>query len=210
MEQPVGASKGSVSYTLYRVRGEVDRKEIGPMIERINEFRFRGLTPSSDSDIEHGWCVFDDMLSTEFTLENVVLDSYIRLGLRTDRWSLPGALMKARIEKLSQAKLAESKRAKATKREREEIRLAVVAEMKLQSIPAASSIDMVWNLDDNTVRFWTQSGAKREVFQELFETTFDFQLVATSPYVAALNCGLDDDLIGNLDGLEHSVFAYVR
>jgi hypothetical protein len=206
----VGASKGSVSYTLYRVRGELDRTNLAAALERIIEFRFRGLTPESDSDIEHGWCVFDDMLSTEFTIDNILLDSYLRLGLRTDRWSLPGALMKARIEKITQEKLAESKRAKPTKREREEIRALVVAEMKRMSIPSASSVDVIWNLDENTVRFWTQSSTKREVFQELFETTFDAQLVPTSPSVAALNCGMPDELVGNLDGLEQAIFSYVR
>jgi hypothetical protein len=204
----LGAAKGSIGYTLYRVSGEVDRSQLGPMLEQIAEFRFRGLTPESESDVEHGWCSFDDMLSAEFTVERAFLDPWLRFGLRTDRWALPQALLKARVEQLATQRSEETGR-KVAKREREEMRKLVTAEMKRMMIPSATAVDVVWNLDAGTLRLWTQSPGRREVFEDLFASTFEQQLRITSPYVAALNADIGDALVGELDGVHFEPFARV-
>lgn len=206
----MGASRGSISYTLYRTRGEFDRAQLDTALERMNEFKFRGLSPESEADVENGWCVFDDLLQTDFDAGNVFVDPYIRFGLRTDRWSLPSALVKAQIAKRLSKLAEQTKRSRPTKKEKEEVRALVVAEMKRNMLPAASAVDVVWNIEDGTVRFWTQSARKREVFEDLFQSTFDLEIKATTPYLAATSCGLDAELTGNLDGIERAIFTDLR
>ena len=51
-------------------------------------------------------------------------------------------------------------------------------------------VDMSWNLDSGVLRFWNSSARIHEVFEDLFESTFDLRLVRDAPYVVAANAGL--------------------
>jgi len=204
---PLGALKGSISYTLYHVEGELPADFVQVCMELIEEFRFQELGPASEEDMHHGWCVIGEMLNTTFTREKLLRSAYLCLGMRVDKWALPGALLKALIEERNQKVMEEHQKLRLMKSEKEAIREAVTRELKHKLLPAASMVDMVWNLDEGHVRFWSQSTTRRELFEELFESTFGVRLVATSPYVAALHCGLEDSEIASLDGVEQSRFT---
>lgn len=203
----MGASKGSISYLLYHVDGEPGDGFEAEALERIHEFRIQELRPDSDVDSLTGWCVLDDMLDTEFTRDKVFRGEYLTLGLRVDRWSLPGALLKARIRRAEDELKARTSRQRLSKSDREQVRNAVSLELKKQLVPSANVIDLVWNLRKRQLRFWTQSAARNEHFVELFESTFGIRLYATHPYIAAVNCGLTPEETAALDSVEHTRFT---
>lgn len=203
----MGAFKGSISCALYHVDGEPESGFRDDFMERIHEFRFVDLTPDDEDDLRWGWCCAQDMLDTDFTKAKVFQNEYLCLGLRVDRWSLPGALLKARIARREDQKKQEFQKAKLLRSEKEAIREFVSREMKQQMLPAATMVDMVWNIDRREVRFWSQSTGRREQFEELFESTFQLRLVHSNPYVAALHCDLSDDLVGRLADVEYARFT---
>lgn len=203
----MGAVAGTVSYMLYRVEGERPESWKQAWMERIEEFAFRPLTPESEEDTSLGWCVLGELLNTSFTLENVLRGEYLCLSQRVDRWALPPALLKARIAERADQVQQEHQLHRLSRLQKDQVREVVMREMKAQSLPVASSVDMVWNLDTNTLRFWSQSGTAIERFLDLFESTFGLRLVPCSAYVAAVNVGLSDALIGELATVEQAVFV---
>lgn len=203
----MGARKGSISYTLYHVDGDLPAQHRAEFLERLNEFRFTPLTPEAEEDLTHGWVVLDDMLSVDFTPENTFLGDYLAVSMRTDRWAIPGALLKAHIEARTREVLAESGKARLYKSEKLAIREEVTRLLKRKTLPAANAIDMVWALDRKEVRFWSQSNRALEFFEALFESTFGVRLVHDNAYVAALHCGLADELIGALGDVEQARFS---
>lgn len=203
----MGARKGTISYSLFHIDGDLPDGYREHYLERIEEFRFTELTPESEEDIIHGWTVLDDLLSTAFTTDNVFLGEYLVLSMRTDRWSLPSALLKAHVERRTREIMQEQNKAKLFRSEKMAIREDVTRQLKQQTLPSAGVVDMVWNLERKEVRFWSQSGRSVEFFEALFESTFDLRLVADNPYVAALNCGLSTSLVGRLADVEQSRFT---
>lgn len=203
----MGARKGTISYQLFHVRDPLPDDYRGVFLERIDEFRFSELTPESEEDITYGWTVLDDMLSTGFTRENVFLGEYLCLGMRTDRWSLPSALLKAHAAKREREVMEAQGKAKLFKSERVALREDVTRQLKQRTLPSAGVVDMVWSLEREEVRFWSQSARALENFENLFESTFGLRLVPDNPYVAAINCGLADALVGNLADIEQSRFT---
>jgi hypothetical protein len=56
-----------------------------------------------------------------------------------------------------------------------------------KAVPVPVVYDLIWNLSENTVLFFSSSGKAQEVLEELFKTTFDLHLVRQIPYLAAVH-----------------------
>ncbi len=203
----MGARKGTVTYSLFHVRDELPSSYRESFLEQIDEFRFTELTPESEEDLKYGWTVLDNLLSTEFSKDNVFLGEYLCLGMRTDRWSLPSALLKAHAAQREREVKADQGKTKLFKSERVALREEVTRQLKHRTLPSAGVIDMVWSIDRKEVRFWSQSARSVENFESLFESTFGLRLVPDNPYIAALHCGLPDALVGGLADTEQSRFT---
>lgn len=203
----MGALKGSISYSLFFVDGEPPKGFSDSYMERIQEFRFQELTAEIEEDFTWGWTALGDMLDLDFNKTKVFRNEYLCLSMRMDKWSLPGALLKAKIQERGEAHMREFEKAKLLRSEKEQIRETVTREMKGMTLPSASLVDMVWNLEKGHVRFWTQSSTRVELFTELFESTFELRLVPTGPYVASLHVGLTDKETGMLADMEQSRFS---
>lgn len=203
----MGARKGSITYSLFYVDGTPPTGFRESYLEQVREFAFRALTPESEEDTSHGWTALDDMLSTDFSKENVFVGEYICLGMRTDRWALPGALLRAHVERRIGEVKREHDKAKLFRSEKVAIREEVTRQLKRKTLPSAAVVDMVWAIDRGEVRFWSQSSRAVELFESLFESTFGLRLVPDNPYISALNCGLDDQRVGALAAVEPAVFT---
>lgn len=203
----MGVLSGSISYTLFHVEGDaldVTREE---WLGRIAEFQFQPLLPDSEEDLSMGWVRVDDMLRWDFTKDAVFRDDYLLLTLRTDRWSLPAALLRATIQQRIDAFAVERGRVRLSRTERDTIRETVRREFKERMLPSAGAVDMVWNIARGELRFWSQSKGAKESFQELFEATFDCRIHENGPYMAARALPLTDDEIKALADIEYTDFV---
>lgn len=203
----MGVLTGSISYTLYHVEGDIPERSREEFLERIVEFQFQPLLPDAEDDMTMGWVRVDDMLRWDFTNENVYRDQYLLLSMRTDRWSLPGALLRATLAQRLETFAAEKGRTRLSKLERDVIREEIRREFKNQMLPSAGSVDMAWDLDNGLLRFWSQSGRAKEQFQELFESTFNVRLHENGPYMAARALPLTEDQLKALAFIEYTDFS---
>lgn len=202
----MGARNGSITYRLYHVNGEAESAR-DALLGRIGEFAFQPLTAESEDDFHYGWIVFEELLNTEFSRDNVFRGEYVCLGLRVDQWRLPSALLRARMSEMQNEVKARTGKPKLFRTEKEHIRETVTRELKGRTLPSAQMIDCVWEPDAKLVRFWSQSTRMTELFESLFESTFEVQLMPSNPYIEALEAGLDDDAVGRLVDAEPARFT---
>lgn len=202
----MGALKGNLSYAKLYLRGALPEAFRDTFVERIRIRAFQPLTVEEEAEQRTGWCSIENPLDCELDHSKVFFNSYLNLGLRTDRWVIPGPLLKAHLAEAEREHLQKRGREKLTRREKEEIRVTVSRRLRAQVLPVMSVIDLSWNLENGVVRFWSQSPRALEALTELFEDTFQLGLVPESPATAALSLGMSDAHQRALEALTPTVF----
>lgn len=202
----MGALKGTITYTKLYVRGELPDGFRDSFVERIRLRAFQPLTVEDDAEQRAGWCSIEDPLDTELDHNKLYFNSYLNLGLRTDRWVIPGPLLKAHLAEAEREHLAKRGRDRLSKREKEEIRVTVSRRLRRQVLPVMGVVDLSWNLITGVVRFWSQSPKALESMMELFEDTFGLPLLPESPAASAISLGLTAAQQQALEALTPTVF----
>ncbi len=198
----MGAFSGPLGAVKFFVRGEVPKDLRETYIRRIRLRAFRPLVPEEDAVERVGWCVAGSPLDLALGHESVYFNEYIVLGFRRDKWTIPGALLKAHFQEQARALLASKKKEQLSRTEKADLRMKVTTELKHRLLPSLGSWDLVWNPDRGEAWFWGRSRAVQEHLAAHFESTFGLELVPTSPYTVALSRELDESAAGRLNSLK--------
>jgi len=188
----LGALSGPLSVAKFSVRGDVPEDFRSTFIKAIRHRAFKPLTAEDEAEERLGWCVVAAPLDLELTHESVFYDSYLALGLRVDRWRLPATLLKAELEQAIAERLLKTGKERLGKTETDELKDRIATRLKKRVIPSMRHFDVVWNLDQAVLWFWSQSAKTQEQLSVLFEQTFGLELVVHSPYVAATELDLTE------------------
>lgn len=203
----MGLAEGGMTYRTYYVEGDLPDEWRENFIHRVNQYAFEPLTPEAEEDISFGWVPIDNVLATNFNTVDLYLNQYIVAALRMDRWAIPPILLKAAVRAAERNLQQETSRDRLSRTEKGEILDRERSRLKRSSLPAVRALDMCWNIDTGELRFGSLSRNVNEVFTDLFEATFNLRLIPANPYTAALQCGLDDNLIGALADVEPTQFV---
>jgi DNA recombination-dependent growth factor C len=172
--------------------------------------RLRAMRPltADESDAERsGWCVLGEPLDTSMPAARVFLDGYVNLGFRTDRWAIPGPLLRAKLREAEAAHLARTGRERLGRAERAELKDFVVRELRKKLVPSTRAVDLSWSLDEGVVRFFSHAAKTTAAMLDLFEKTFGFELVAESPYTLAQRLVRADEDRGTWEALEPTLLT---
>ena len=215
----MGALEGSLSFKTYYVKGEPPNDFQETYLRKLQEHFFEPLSPVGDVERSVGWVPAQDPIATEFSRDHLFFNQYIVFAMRIDKWALPSCWVKALMRQAVAAHIAEAglketgdekRPAKLSKSAKDKIKLEVVTRIKQQILPAMKVIDVCWNIQENKLRFWSQSNAVCDEFAELFESTFGLQLAPDSPFLMARELGLSEsqlDAMVNADPW-HPVFDH--
>lgn len=147
-----------------------------------------------DEDLERsGWSRIGDATVLDFAYEDVFFNEYLNLGFRTDRWAIPGAMLRARMREAERVYLEKQGRPRLTRKERTELKELVSRKLRRQLTPATRLVDLSWSLGEGVVRFFSHSPRAIANVTELFHKTFGgvgLKLVPEAPYTLAARLGL--------------------
>lgn len=198
----MGAFRGSITFRKFHVRGELPDDFRDRFMEAIRLRAFRELDPSEELDQRIGWCSVEHPFDLDLTHEKVFFNDYLNLGLRTDTWRIPGSLFKASFREAERAYLAEHGCEKLSRTQKKNLEAIVSAKLRHKVVPAMNVVDLSWGIGEGVVRFFQQSPKQHEAMAELFEKTFELELVPDGAYVAAEKRGLAELLLEKLPTLE--------
>lgn len=202
----MGAFGGSMTFTTFHVRGEVEPDFRDRFLKGIQREAFRPLTVEEEDEESIGWVAIEHPFDTELDYDKVFYNSYLNLGLRIDRWRIPGALYKAHFTEAARDYLSETGKERLSRRDKEDLKAIVTASLRRQTIPAMKVIDLSWNLDTGVLRFWNQSTRVHEVLEDVFESSFQLSMVRDTPYVVASHSGIDEQQLDVLTTLDPTPF----
>jgi recombination associated protein RdgC len=186
----MSALRGSLTFSRFFVIGEVPDDVPGAYMKRIRAQAFQPLDPDEDLLQRHGWATSEDPFDTDLGHEKIFFNEYVTLGLRLDRWAIPGPLLKAHLRE-AEAKVLEKKGIeKLGRKAKLDLKDMVIKKLRRQLVPVTKSVDLVWNLNTNVALFFSHAGKMHELVQELFEKTFRLQLLVESPGTLADRQGL--------------------
>ena len=205
----MGAFKGSLSYKIFHVQGELEDDWKTRYVERIQANSFTPLMPEDEDEVSEGWVPIDRPLDTEFDLYSILFDHYINLGFRRDKYTIPKALLKAHVQEAERAYMRENDKTELSKFERDDIKATVERELKEQQLPKMRIIDVSWDIRNGRVRFWSQANKRCETFQQYFEDTFEVDVLPANPYIDAVEQDLDDHQLQRLQDVEPTNFVDV-
>lgn len=184
------ALRGSLTYARFFVEGDPpdDFRE-----RFMRAIRLRAMKPlaADEDDLERsGWCRIGDAFELELGYEDVFYNEFLNLGFRTDRWVIPGPMLRAKMREAEAAYLAKKGRERMSRNEKAELKEVVSRRLRKQLSPAVRAFDLSWSLQDGIVRFFSQSPRAGATMTELFTKTFGLKLVPEAPYTLAARLGL--------------------
>ena len=205
----MGAFSGSLTYRQYSVRDVVPDDHMPLFQAGIERNVFRPLDPSNDQDRSIGWCNPKFAMDLELDSSTYVYTDYIVLAMRVDAWSIPATTLKLYTEAEVQRVMLEQKRESLSRYEYAEARERVTMELKRRILPTIKVIDMVWNLQQGIVRFFSSSQRSNVDFTDLFEGTFGLTLMPYGAFSAAHSdqAGLLEVERERLEVIEPSAFV---
>lgn len=198
----MSALSGSLSYSRFFVTipsakgrddGSLPRGFLDRSYEKLLHHAMRPLDADEPDSERSGWCVLGDPLDVSLPKDRVYLEGFVNLGFRTDKWVIPGSMLRTRLRQAELAYREEKGREKLSRRERAELKEVVTRELRKKLVPSTRAIDLSWSLDESVVRFFSHTASAMLTMVELFERTFGAKLVAESPYTLSSRLPTEDD-----------------
>jgi recombination associated protein RdgC len=205
----MGALSGSLNASKFYVDGDLPKDVRRSFMERIRLRLFQPLRPEEEAEEKVGWCAVGQAFELQLSPDKVFNGPYLTLGLRMDRYRFPPAILNAELAEA--ARLLKEKRSQAqlSRTQKEELKKRVLASLRRRYLPSTKVVDLVWNLDQRELYFFSQSAGLKEHMGALFELSFGLELSENSPYVAGMRSLRDKTLEAQLQEVTLSAFHEV-
>jgi DNA recombination-dependent growth factor C len=193
----MGLLTNSASFVRFSVEGDPPDNFWDFVGERITKNAFRDIDDSFD-ERSIGWVSCLSMFDSEFEASPYAAGDYVVLSLRIDERKVPAAGLKKFTLKEEERVKRERQIPKLSRDHRNDIKESIRLMLLKRAIPLPSVYDLVWNLSDNTVLFFSTSQKAIGELEEFFKESFDLHLMMQIPYVAA-GYLLESDLADRLE-----------
>ena len=188
----MGLLSSTVSITRYLVQGELQKPILETVATALKKF---SITEIDDDAVEKsvGWTSFQKPYAPDFSGSFFVIGTYLIFSLRIDKKNIPPKLIAKQFAVEADRRLVRSGRRTISGSEKKMIQEQVLHALSLK-IPATPSVyDLVWNIENQTLWYYTNLKAANEELESLFAASFGLSLIRMFPYTSAvLTAGLSD------------------
>lgn len=204
----MGVFAGSITYRKYKVEGTPEAGYQESFMESILKNRHQDIDPASEDELRVGWVQIGDLLAAEPAYDRVFFAGKVFLTMRMDTLKLPAASLKVFLTQAEEEFREATGKERLSKGDKEEVRDMVTKQLRKRAIPGIKGFDMVWDLENESVRFWSLSKSPCEEFEHLFAETFGFRLIPRTPFTAIEHdAGLSAEVANGTIMLNPSDFA---
>ena len=194
----MGLLKGSVTFSRYRIVGDLPDHFPEFFNERIKRYAFQNVWRTTDEKAA-GWTDLENCLDTDFPYASYAQGRYMLFSLRMDRKSIAPSLLRIRIMEAERKQRAESGQKKLYREQREAIRESVRLDLLSKTLPVPAFYEICWSVPDNILTFCSLSDKVAGDLQELFRESFSLSLAPCAPWdvtAAPLPAGIDPLAVG--------------
>lgn len=205
----MGAKHGTLTYTTYYVVEEPAEGFKDHLIAAIQKHAFRDIDIDAGKDRSIGWVALGEPFDLDLDWAKLYVEPYLCLSLREDVIKIPKTAFQAHLERREKEQMKKMGRDTLKKSERAEIKEVVLSELRKRALPSINTYDVVWNTADGTMRFFSQSKAIRESFEEIVHDSWGLRLVMRAPYTILAVRPETAEMAGKLLDLEPADFVGV-
>jgi len=183
--------RGAVTFSRFRVEPSPDAPPDAKrgLLRGLRARAFEPIDLRSDEDRAVGFVELEANDATGFSSGSVFQGEYALFSFRVDQIRIPGAAVKAELEKWAQAFEKENGRPPG-KTEKAAQRSSIRQVLRGRAVPRTHVHDLSWNLTSNQLQIWASSRKAVEEIQTLFEAAFQVKLSPRVPAVIAAKQGI--------------------
>lgn len=186
------ALRGSLTYARFFVDGAPPARGLHDrLLKGVHARVLRPLEPDEEDAERSGWCKVGDPFVLELAHEDVFWDTFVNLGFRTDKWSIPTAMLRRHVGEAERAYLEKKGRERLSRKEKTELKFLVAKKLRRKIAPTTRAFDLSWSLEEGIVRFFSHSPKTALAMADVFQKSFGLALVPESPHTLAERLGLD-------------------
>jgi len=192
----------SVSITCYTVSGELQKPVIDTLYNGLARHTIQSI---DDEPVEKtaGWTSFKNPYLPDFESSSFVIGSYLVFSLRLDKKTIPANVIRKHVAIEVAKQLKRSGRKYLSTNEKKTIKDHVAATLG-RRIPATPNVyDLIWNLEESWLWFFSNLKAANEALETLFLKSFNLTLIHLFPYSTA-------DLVLDLAGPDRDRLAQLE
>ena len=196
---------GLLSSTGSLVRYKVEGSLAEPVLETVAAGLRKHSISEIDGDVSEktvGWTSFSHPFAADFEGSSFVIGAYLVFSLRIDKKSIPPKVIKKHAAMEQAKRLAESGRAYLSRDEKNMVKDHVMNVLSLRVPSTPNVYDLVWNVEEGWVWFFSNMKNACEELETLFIKSFKLKLIRLFPYTMAyFSTGLSDsekDIVNQL------------
>lgn len=183
--------RGAVTFARYRAElsepGDLKRV----LLKGLKTHAFEPIEPNSEDARAAGFAELENPEATEFSPGALHYGERALFTWRVDQIKIPGAQLKAELDKWTQTFEREQGR-KPSRGEKTAQKNELRDRLRKRAIPVTKTHDLAWNLKTGELQIWS---ASRKVIDEIVgavETAFQARVIAQVPGAVASAAGFDD------------------
>tara|TARA_B100000579_G_scaffold205037_1_gene167583 strand:- start:206 stop:850 length:645 start_codon:yes stop_codon:yes gene_type:complete len=190
---------GTMTWRTFRIEEGSDCSSLNreQILEGLEKEAFRDPDVDAGEVESEGFVVFDELLNTEFkeASEQTFVGAYVMTTFRKDRLRVPAAYFKALVEaELTNIK-ARTGSDTVGRAQKNAVREEIERMLLKRALPAIQKAEIVWSLQDNTVRIFAGSAGLVEAACEAFETAFESKLLPREAFTHLLESGWTEEQV---------------
>ena len=177
----MGLMKGSLTFSRYRVKGDLP-EEFRPFFDRqIKKYAFQELTASAEEQA-FGWTCLENPLDTAFQQARYSAGDFFYFSLRLDKKSVPPALLRLKCLEEERKSLKDSGKKRLFREQAKEIKERVFLHLLTRAYPVPSFYDVLWSVSGGWLLVGSHADKVFEIFEDLFKITFNARLTSCLPW----------------------------
>jgi DNA recombination-dependent growth factor C len=182
----MGLIKGTSSFVVFSVTGELPENPLEFITARVNAFSFSDIDENYD-EYSVGWVSVHNMFDASFAYASSLVGDYITLTLRVDERKVVPAILKKFTMKEEERVRQEKQVPKLSRAMRIDIRERVRQELLRKALPVPSTYDLCWNLSAASLLFFSTNKQAQAVLEDYFKECFGLLLQQQIPFTVAEN-----------------------
>ena len=197
--------RGTASFVRFNVEGELPENPWDFIAERVAAYSFRDIDDTYD-EFSLGWVSVLNMFDSDFRYASYANGDYVTLTLRMDERKVSSAIIKKYCMKEEERIKKEKEIPKISRVAKMEIKERVRTELLRKSVPVPATFDLVWNLSESNILFFSTNKKVQAQLEDYFKDTFGLLLVQQIPYLTAEQM-LDEEQVGGLARINPDIFV---
>jgi recombination associated protein RdgC len=203
----MGILSSTVSITRYKVKGDLKKSVLDNVYNGLTKNVIKEI---DDNPVEKsvGWTSLDSPYAPDFEGSSFVIGTLFVFSMRIDKKSIPSKIIQKQYTVAMTKQLKQTGREYLSRNEKKLLKEAVTNALCLR-IPATPNIyDLVWNMEESWLWFFSNQKAANEELETLFAKSFNLSLIRLFPYTAADSlAGLSDSNKDALSKLSPAEFT---